>query len=39
MKKVSKRRLVVLGRASLVTRAVTTGLSDEFGNYPMQWPI
>jgi hypothetical protein len=40
MKKTSNtRRVVVPGRASAVTRAVATGLSDEFGNYPMQWPI
>jgi hypothetical protein len=40
MKKTSKpSRVVIPGRASAVTRAVATGLSEEFGNYPMQWPI
>jgi hypothetical protein len=40
MKRSSKpTRVLILGRASAVTRAVATGLSDEFGNYPMQWPI
>lgn len=38
MKKIAKRRLVDLGRASLVTKSVWVGTRDEFTTSYLRYP-
>jgi hypothetical protein len=38
MKKIAKRRLIDLGRASLLTKAVWVGTRDEFAQTFLRYP-